>query len=338
MKKIALGVITGLSLTFATNLFSQSLVHSVESNPNPWTHERFDAGPNKFTFAIHSDLTGGERPDIFATAMAQLALLRPEFIISVGDLIEGGDVGADQLAFEWDAYDARVQNARAPLFYVGGNHDLSTVLSQQVWKNRLGPSYYHFRYKDVLFLVLNTEDNTPERIYEIAKARAAAVEIYKSDGREAFEASEYANMPERSAGTISVDQSAYFQKAIAENEDVRWTFLFLHKPAWKKEDENQFLAIENTLSDRPYTVFNGHEHVYKHRERFGRDYIQLATTGGEQFPDAGLSEDHVTLITVSDQGVDIANLMLAGIRDKTGKIPNIGETLCFAAARCGTDQ
>ncbi len=338
MKKIALGVITGLSLTFATSLFSQSLVHSVESNPNPWTHERFDAGPNKFTFAIHSDLTGGERPDIFATAMAQLALLRPEFIISVGDLIEGGDVDADQLAFEWDAYDARVQDARAPLFYVGGNHDLSTVLSQQVWKDRLGPSYYHFRYKDVLFLVLNTEDNTPERIDEIAKARAAAVEIYKSDGRDAFEASEYANMPERSAGTISVDQSAYFQRAIAENEDVRWTFLFLHKPAWEKDGEEQFLAIENALTNGPYTVFNGHEHIYKYRERLGRDYIQLSTTGGEQFPDAGLSEDHVTLVTVSESGVDIANLMLAGIRDKTGKIPDNGETLCFAAERCETSE
>ncbi len=313
-------------------------MHSVESNPNPWTHERFDAGPNKFTFAIHSDLTGGERPDIFATAMAQLALLRPEFIISVGDLIEGGDVDADQLAFEWDAYDARVQDARAPLFYVGGNHDLSTVLSQQVWKDRLGPSYYHFRYKDVLFLVLDTEDNAPERIDQVAQARANAVEIYKAEGREAFEASEYATMPERSSGAISAAQSNYFQMAIAENANVRWTFVFLHKPAWERESEEHFAEIEASLADRPYTVFNGHEHVYKYRERLGRDYIQLATTGGEQFPDAGLSEDYVTLVTVSEDGVDIANLMLAGIRDKTGSIPNNGNDLCFAATICGAKQ
>ena len=68
--------------------------------PLPWTHENFDSDPRKFTFALHSDLTGGERPEIFATAMAQLALLRPEFLISVGDLIEGGG-DRDELIAEW---------------------------------------------------------------------------------------------------------------------------------------------------------------------------------------------------------------------------------------------
>jgi len=40
-------------------------------------------------------LTGGERERIFEIAVAQLALLRPEFIINVGDLIEGGTEDLD---------------------------------------------------------------------------------------------------------------------------------------------------------------------------------------------------------------------------------------------------
>ena len=100
MRKLVSGVITGLCLTFATSAVSQSFDHAIESGPRPWTHERFDSGADKFTFAIHSDLTGGERHQIFATAMAQLAFLHPEFIISVGDLIEGGDVDETQLATE----------------------------------------------------------------------------------------------------------------------------------------------------------------------------------------------------------------------------------------------
>lgn len=41
-------------LCFATLLNAQTFQHSVEQEPLPWTHENFDADPQKFTFAIHS--------------------------------------------------------------------------------------------------------------------------------------------------------------------------------------------------------------------------------------------------------------------------------------------
>ena len=293
-----------------------------------------DGSPDTFTFAVHADLTGGERDGVFEVAMAQLALLRPEFVISVGDLIEGGEIPRNQFEEEWESYDARVRDFPAPVFYVGGNHDLSTDLSREIWAERYGPTYYHFRHRDVLFLVLDTEDTAPQDRSEIARARAEAVEIYKSEGREAFAETAYAKHPHRSAGTVSKAQSDYFLSVISRNPDVRWTFLFLHKPAWLRETEENFAAIETALSDRPYTVFNGHVQAYGYEERFGRDYIQLATTGGEQFPDLGLSEDHITLVTVFNDGVDVANLMLNGIRDKTGKLPGRGELLCFSVKDC----
>ena len=54
-----------------------------------------------------------------------------------------------------------------------------------------------------------------------------------------------------------------------------------------------------------------------------------------QFPDLGRSADHVTLVTVSDEGVDIANLLLSGILDKTGIVPLDGDGVCFETATCG---
>ncbi|WP_193139045.1 metallophosphoesterase [Meridianimarinicoccus sp. MJW13] len=329
---------TATLLLSAVSIVAQPFSHGIADGPTPWTDKVFDVGEDRFMFAIHSDLTGGERPQVFEIAMAQLNLLRPEFVISVGDLIEGGDVDRDQHLREWEDYDRRVEALKAPIFYVGGNHDLSTQLSQDIWQARLGPSFYHFRYKDVLFLVLDTEDNTPSRIDEIAAARAQAVEIYKTEGPKAFAATEYNQMPERASGTISAGQAAYFRAVIADNPDVRWTFLFVHKPAWKREGDVAFSSIEAALSDRSYTVFNGHEHVYDYRQRHGRDYIQLATTSGEQFPDLGMSEDHVTLVTVSGEEVDIATLMLSGIRDRTGSIPLGGHEVCFAAVECAAEQ
>ena len=301
----------------------------------PWTHEQFDASDDKFAFAVFADLTGGERDKVFEIAVAQLNLLRPELIMNVGDLIEGDSKDEAGLAAEWESFDERAKRARAPVFYTGGNHDLTGEMPRKVWASRYGPRYYHFVYKDVLFLVLDTEDNTPERMQEIFELRNEAIAIFKSQGQEAFAKTEYASLPERSAGTIGPEQSGYFQDVIRANTDVRWTFLFLHKPAWQKEDETTFSAIDAALGGRPYTVFTGHVQAFGYEERNGRDYIRLATTGGEQFTKADRSADHVTLVTVNDHGVDIAHLLLSGILDKTGRIPLGGETICFEQSACG---
>jgi predicted phosphodiesterase len=304
---------------------------------HPWIDAPFDAANDKFTFAIHADLTGGEREGVFAVAIEQLNMLRPEFIISVGDLIEGsGDLA--ELNRQWDSFDERASRARSPVFYVGGNHDRTGEAMQDVWERRLGPAYYHFRYKDVLFLVFDTEDNPPERMREIQKARQAALKFAAVDDWDAFNASEYANLPENQGGNITAAQSRYMIDAINANSDVRHTFLLIHKAPWLRQDLTAFTDIEDALADRPYTVFHGHVHSYQYQERKGRDYIRLATTGGVFLPETGRSMDHVTLVTVDDDGVDIANLLLEGILDKTGHIPLNGDQLCFESTECPEER
>ncbi|MFY0628196.1 MAG: metallophosphoesterase [Reichenbachiella sp.] len=311
-----------------------SFQHDLGTTAKPWTHAQFDNSEEKFTFAIFSDLTGGERPGVFNVAVAQLNLLRPEMIINVGDLIEGG-AGDSLLNAQWDAFDQKAQKAKAPVFYVGGNHDLGSEEMWQVWDERLGQRYYHFVYKNVLFLVLNTEDNTPERMEYIAKIRLEAIEIGKKEGWDKFSETEYAQLHEQSAGNIGTEQSEYFISAIEANPNVLHTFLFMHKAPWTNEDK-EFVAIEDALAKRPYTVFNGHVHAYEYEQRKGRDYIRLATTGGVQFPEKGRSADHITLVTVDKEGVDIANLLMTGILDKKGRIPQQGDTLCFEKAVCNS--
>ena len=76
--------------------------HDVSGELQPWTNENFDTADDKFTFAVFSDLTGGERERVFEIAVAQLSLLRPELIINVGDLIEGGITDLGEIAAQWD--------------------------------------------------------------------------------------------------------------------------------------------------------------------------------------------------------------------------------------------
>ena len=311
--------------------------HGLGEGPKPWNHERFDTAPGKFTFAVFSDLTGGEREGVFSVAVEQLRLLRPELILNVGDLTEGERMEREVLEAEWDSFEARAARARAPVFHVGGNHDLSSPLQWDVWAERHGPKYYHFRYRDVLFLVLDTEDNPREEQQRIDDLRAAAMEVVEREGWGAFGETDYYASPHRKLGRVGPEQAAYFREVIAANPDVRWTFVFMHKPAWERENEEHFAAIEAALADRPYTVFHGHVHAYEYQQRHGRDYIRLATTGGVQIEGRANAFDHVTLVTVADDGVDIANLRLDGILDKTGRIPAGGEALCFEAARCGPE-
>ncbi len=316
----ALTLVVGLVIG-CTPKKGETFRHDLDSQATPWTHQEFDDAEEKWTFAIFGDLTGGERDQVFEVAVAQMNLLRPELIINVGDLVEGATDDVAELHRQWDSFDRRAREARAPLFYVGGNHDLTGEVLRQAWAERVGPRYYHFVFKNVLFLVLDTEDNSPERMREIERARLEAVEVYQRDGMEAFAATEYARMPERTSGTVGAEQAAYFRRVIADNADVRWTFVFTHKPAWQRDGEKEFASIESELLDRPYTVFYGHTHVYGYSQRNGRDYINLATTGGEQFPEKGRSMDHLMLVTVDGSGVSMANLLMAGILDKKGRTP-----------------
>jgi hypothetical protein len=169
---------------------------------------------------------------------------------------------------------------------------------------------------------------------EIEEIRLKGIEVYMKQGPEAFGQTDYAALPERINGRISPEQAAYARKAIQDNPDVLWTFVLMHKPAWLKENEQNFVSVEASLTDRPYTVFYGHTHMYKYEQRLGRDYINLATTGGVFFGGAfstyeGPSFDHLMLVTVDSEGVSIANLRMAGILDKTGNIPLEGNELEF---------
>jgi len=307
----------------------QLFVHDFKDTEVPWTHTDFDNNEGKFTFALFSDLTGGERDGVFDVAVEQLRLLRPELIVNVGDLIEGGDFDREQLNRQWDMFDERANRARAPVFYIGGNHDLTGVELRQIWDERYGKKYYYFIYRNVLFLVLDTEDNPPDFQQYIHNVRLQAIEVVKTQGWEAAEATEYGQLEERKSGRIGSAQASYFRQVIEKHPEVSWTFVLMHKPAWERPDEENFSIIEEALNGRPYTVFHGHVHAYQYEQRYGRDYIRLGTTGGSHAPGRPMSIDHVTLVTVSEDGVDIANLRMSGIFDKTGTVPIYGDDICL---------
>lgn len=294
--------------------------HDIESGPTPWTRSEFELEEEDFTFAIISDLNGGEREGVYSTAVAQLNRLDPTFVLSVGDLIDGGTEDKAQLAKEWDSFDKRTSKFNMPFFYLGGNHDLTNPVMREFWKDRFGPRYYHFVYEDVLFLMLDSEDYEEERMMEIYKARAEAIKIIDGEIEGVYEESDYFKMEERRIGSMNDDQFNYFKTVLENYPEVKWTFVLMHKPLWMREDEKGLGKLETLLKERPYTVINGHFHSFSHRIRNNNDYMILGTTGGSQNPTDSLSFDHVTLVRMAKKPV-ITHLKMDGILDETGNIP-----------------
>lgn len=284
----------------------------------PWQDKAFNTYPDKFTFAIIADLNGGEREGVFARAVEQINLFEPEFVLSVGDLIDGGTEDTARLRREFDSFDERAARLKAPFFHLGGNHDLTNPVMREFWEQRYGARYYHFRYKDVLFLMMDSEDYTEERMMEIYRARAEVLRVLETDSADRVREMEYYRMPERVTGEIGVEQADYFEGVIRDNPDVRWTFFLMHKPVWQREGEEQFARLEAALGERPYTVICGHLHSYSHRLKNGRDYVVLGTTGGGQNPDDPNAFDHFTLVTMTEDDPSMVHVKMEGVVAKEG--------------------
>lgn len=306
----------------------------LSGNKTPWTGIPKGKKVDNFVFAVIGDLNSGERPAVFDVAVEQLKLLQPDLTLSIGDLIEGGTIDTVQLKKEYDHFDERVLRTGIPFFHVGGNHDLTNPVMRSYWEKRYGQRYYHFVYKNVLFLVLDSEDYAEERMWQIFHARAKAIALLDSGKTAEAQQTEYFKMPERATGEISDEQSAYFEKVIQENPDVRWTFVLMHKPVWQRESGGNLSRIEAALAQRKHTILNGHLHSYAYSLNHDSDYIMMGTTSGGQDAKKPGSFDHFLWVYMDDDGPVISNLRLDGILDKTGHIPAQGDSLCYQASRC----
>jgi 3',5'-cyclic AMP phosphodiesterase CpdA len=311
----------------------------IDDDSKPYTHLNFKNDPGEFQFAILTDNAGGARPGVFPKAVEMVNLLQPEFVVNAGDLIEGYSEEEEQIRAWWREIDEYLEQLDMPFFFVPGNHDLNSDASIKVWRERFGEDrgYYHFVYKNVLFLMVNTEDppktvadlqRTSPELYQRIAVNYPAMEKLQAkehhtaeDGRKLLELAEPV---EEWLGEINISdaQIAYFKEVLDANPDVRWTFCFTHAPPYftpttAEKDPGDFPKIEALLADRPYTVFSAHTHTYDYDQRNGRDYITTATSGAINVPRPG-AMDHVVWVTMTDQGPKIVNLLMNGVMDKKG--------------------
>jgi serine/threonine-protein phosphatase CPPED1 len=301
MKRLLFASLTVLLLAGAVAVSGTQKVNKTDLQVevearNPWTHLKLNNDAGTFHFVVVSDRTGGHRARIFSQAVEQINLLQPAFVISVGDLIEGYTKDTVKLGAQWKELQTYTTKLQMPFFYVPGNHDVANPAETKEWSERFGRRYYHFVYRDVLFLAVCSDDPS------------------ESDDK-----------GKNQLGKLSAEQIEYFQKVLKDNPSPRWTIVCTHKPLWTHDNlaTNGWLDIEKALDGRPYTVFAGHIHRYQKFVRKGMNYYQLATTGGgSRLRGVSYGEfDHVAWVTMRKDAPVIANLLLDGILPENLKRP-----------------
>ncbi len=263
----------------------QALILPQLEGARPWSDKPILNDPSRFHIAIMTDNTGGHRPGIWMKAVQRVNWMRPEFVVSVGDLIEGYSSNRDAIEVQWKEFLGFIDQMEMKFFFVAGNHDVSNPTMHKIWREHFGTEWYSFDYKDVHFVCMSSEDTNDQ---------------------------------------IGPEQLAWLEQDLANNSSARWTLLFMHKPLWTSSeaattagnpDPTNWKNVEKLLGDRPFTVFAGHVHHYVQYERSGRKYYHLATTGGgSQLRGVPYGEfDHVTWLTMEKDGPHVANLLLDGI-------------------------
>ena len=309
--KSVLRLLNLASLTIVSGLYSGCVRNT---GATPWTHLNFQNDSDDFQFAIVPDRTGGDCRSAFTNALEKVNRMHPEFVMTVGDLVEGmsmEDVNARKSVTEVLRAQQRelsdmTAKVTAPFFTVVGNHDINRSRpypscfaraneeSSAVWKEFHGnDTYYSFVYKKVLFVCLNTMEGRVHGGKQVG---------------------------------ITEKQYAWFKKTLDANSDVRWTFVFMHQPKeWLTDSWLKFEKEE--LLKRKYTVFAGDWHTYLHVKRHNRDYYVLSVAGGGSCMNGSLSKtmsarlkgseygemDHITWVTMTPEGPDVVNLLLDGM-------------------------
>jgi predicted phosphodiesterase len=203
----------------------------------------FTEPKNDYRFSIMGDRTGGATPEVYGRVWREIDLMHPDFVINVGDTIEGGN---DQRApSEWaDLRGLWQRYSHYPLYFTPGNHDVFSDTSRALYEKESGrPPYYSFDYQDTHFTVLDNSRTTD----------------------------------------LNDEQLAFLEKDLTANAGKRPKFVFFHKPFWiapLRLGSGDFPLHQIARKHGVEYIISGHGHQFVRMARDGITYIEVGSSGG----------------------------------------------------------
>ncbi|MBQ0086574.1 MAG: metallophosphoesterase, partial [Bacteroidales bacterium] len=112
-------------LLFTVAVSAQTFSSPLTSEKKPWTAIP-QGNSDTYKFVVLPDKTGGSETGAFEKALEEINRIAPDFVINVGDLVEGFVSDVKFSEPQWADMKQRLSKLEVPFFLVGGNHDLSS--------------------------------------------------------------------------------------------------------------------------------------------------------------------------------------------------------------------
>lgn len=230
-------------------------------------------------FAILGDRTGGHEPGVYVGIVEEIERLKPDFVITVGDMIEGYVDDSARIDNEWDEYLSIVSQLSMPIYFTVGNHDIWSEMSARFYESYIGDPYYSFDVGDVHFAIV---DNSLGEV----------------------------------TGDIHEEQLDWLRNDLASNSNRAYTFVFMHKPFWfnSTADGNPDIMHDIFLENGVDAVITGHFHKYFSGEYDGIRYIGIGSSGGGVDEGAVELKYHYAWVTVDNNGVHVAPIEAGAVK------------------------
>ena len=260
---LTIGVIFLLSI-------STVLSFADESSPNAF---------NTVRFAVIGDRTGGAVPGIYEQIVEEMERMKPDFVITVGDMIEGPENNEERLRNKWTEYLSIVSHFSMPIYYTPGNNDIETDFMEDCYLEYIGQPYFSFDEGNIHFIILD-------------------------------------NSRWSSSDELSKEQIDWLIKDLEDNTDAKYTVVFYHKPFWETttvegKPDTLHSLFRNFGVD---ALFSGHYHTY-----FSGNYDDILYTnvgssgGGMSHPSATGLKYHFVWVTVDSSEISIAPIKMGAV-------------------------
>lgn len=220
---------------------------------------------------ILGDRTGNHQGTVHAEIVQEVARMRPDVVIGVGDMIEGYSEDTAAVNAEWREYHQILEPlGDIPFYPTCGNHDITNETMAEPFESHFGSSYYSWDYRGVHFVMI---DNS--RWWESAQ--------------------------------LESEQLDWIEKDLAEHSDALYTVAFYHRPFWYnttsrgKPDTLHSLFVAYGVD----AVISGHFHRYFSGEYDGIRYTCIGSSGGGWPDGPWMIGYHYGWMTIDDEGVHV---------------------------------
>ncbi|MDH4156491.1 MAG: metallophosphoesterase [candidate division Zixibacteria bacterium] len=229
-------------------------------------------------FAILGDLTGTPNPDIYAKIVIEIERLKPDFVMTVGDMIEGPVPDTTVMNEEWREYASLVESLTPPLYFTPGNNDIFNDFSEAWYRQHVAEPYYSFDHSGLHIIILDASR------WEVSQGLPAG-------------------------------QLQWLANDLGGSADAAYTLVFMHKPFWyetiaRGEPDTLHNLFVNGGVD---AVFTGHYHVYFSGMFDGIRYTSVGSSGGGMSPGPTGLGYHYTWVTVDEEGIHIAPVKMGSV-------------------------